>query len=48
MSYKHAIVAYDSAMLGIPSQIAYGGCQKNPPCYSALCHGLHLASITVA
>jgi hypothetical protein len=34
-TYKHAIAAYDTAMVGIPSQIAYGSCQKvchtNPP-----------------
>lgn len=48
MPYKYSIVTYDSAMSGIPSQTAYDGCQKNPPCHSALCHGLHLATIIVA
>lgn len=26
--YKHAIAAYGVAMMAIPSQIGYGGCQK--------------------
>jgi len=26
--YKHAIAPYDAAMVGHPSQIGYGGCQK--------------------
>ena len=27
--YKHAIMAYGTVMAGFPSQIAYGGWQKN-------------------
>jgi len=34
--YEHSIDAYGAAITGIPSQIAYGGCQKIghaiPPC----------------
>jgi hypothetical protein len=26
--YKHAIAAYGAAMVAIPLQIGYGGCQK--------------------
>jgi len=33
MPYKHIIVAYGATMVGIPSQIAYGGCQK-------ICHAI--------
>lgn len=28
LPYKQAIVAYGAAIVGILSQIAYGGCQK--------------------
>ena len=34
--YRHTIAANGAAIVGLPSQIAYGGLAKNPPHHSAI------------
>jgi len=37
--YRHAIAAYGAAMVGLPSQIAYGGWQKSAMPFWYSSHG---------
>jgi len=46
--YKHTIATYGTAIVGLPSQIAYGGWQKITMPFNNIVVGLHYSGPSMA